>query len=186
MTLFGNDTDMLNKTRLMVQLINSRIEQIAKKFALMSGLVLLGLVILTTVSVIGRSINSFGLGPIPGDFELVEHGGAFVVFWALPWCQMRYGHIGVDSLTRHLPYLLNGVIAMASQLALFVMSVFVARQLGLGLLDKMNWGETSFILQLPVWWGYAAALPGAWLWVATTVVTSCETAARLKQKAPLL
>ena len=60
---------------------------------------LICLVALTIMSVAGRTINAYGLGPIMGDFELVEHGTAFVVFCSLPLCQMRYGHVAVDVLS---------------------------------------------------------------------------------------
>lgn len=175
----------VTRIRLAWQNITGLIERLARGFACVSGLVLLALVVLTVISVIGRQVSTFGLGPIPGDFELVEHGGAFIVFWGLPWCQLRYGHVVVDIVARQLPYLLNWIVAIVCHLAMFMMAILAARQLGLGLLDKMNWGETSFILQLPIWWGYAAALPGAWLWVVTTATTGCDIAARIKHRTPL-
>jgi len=33
---------------------------------------------------------------------------------------------------------------------------------GLGMAGKMRSGTETFLLALPVWWGYAACLPGAW------------------------
>ena len=143
----------------------------ARAFALIGGAVLLLMVVMTILSVIGRGINAYGLGPIPGDFELIEFGSAFVIFWILPWAQISNGHVAVDVLARHFPKVINRIIAMISQMLILVMAVFIARQLTLGFWDKFQYGEMSFILMLPVWWGYLAALPGAYLWVIAVGVT---------------
>ncbi len=143
----------------------------ARAFALIGGAVLLLMVVMTILSVIGRGINAYGLGPIPGDFELIEFGSAFVIFWILPWAQISNGHVAVDVLARHFPKALNRVIAVISQILILVMAVFIARQLTLGFWDKFQYGEMSFILMMPVWWGYLAALPGAYLWVITASLT---------------
>ena len=60
--------------------IVEKIEASAKFFALCGGIMLILLSAMTIISVFGRTINAYGLGPIQGDFELVEHGTAFVVF----------------------------------------------------------------------------------------------------------
>lgn len=144
----------------------------AQQFAKLGGIVLLLLAVMTVISVIGRGINAYGFGPIQGDFELVEHGTAFVVFCALPYCQIRFGHVSVDVLARHFPYALSWGIAVVSQLAMAGLAVVVSRQLYLGLVDKYQWGETTFIIQFPVWWGYAAALPASVLWALCALMAS--------------
>ena len=143
----------------------------ARAFALIGGAVLLLMVVMTILSVIGRGINAYGLGPIPGDFELVEFGSAFVIFWILPWAQISNGHVAVDVLARHFPKSFNRIILVISQVLILVMAVFIARQLTLGFWDKFQYGEMSFILMMPVWWGYLAALPGAYLWVIVAGLT---------------
>ena len=127
------------------------------------------LAVLTIISVIGRTINAYGFGPIQGDFELVENGTAFVVFCALPYCQMRYGHVSVDILSRRFPALLSWLIAVLSHGMMSVIALIITRQLYLGMMDKYQWGETTFILQLPAWWGYAAALPASALWLIASI-----------------
>lgn len=146
----------------------------ARAFALIGGVVLLLMVVMTIISVIGRGINAYGLGPIPGDFELVEFGSAFVIFWILPWAQIKNGHVAVDVLARHFPKMLNRTVAVISQMLIVAMAFYIARQLTLGFMDKLNYGEMSFILMMPVWWGYLAALPGAYLWVVAAIVTLTE------------
>lgn len=162
------------------------IDRLSKLFALAGGIVLILLVSLTIFSVIGRTINAYGLGPIMGDFELVEHGTAFVVFCSLPLCQMRYGHVAVDILSRQFAYPVAWAFALLSQLGLLAVSILVSRQLYYGLQDKLSWGETSFILQLPVWWGYAAAFPATILWVITAAFTSWQVIQGFQERRPLL
>ena len=50
-----------------------------------------------------------------------------------------------------------------------VIALIITRQLYLGMMDKYQWGETTFILQLPAWWGYAAALPASALWLIASI-----------------
>lgn len=150
----------------------STIDWVASQFAKCGGIILLCLAVMTVLSVTGRAINAYGLGPINGDFELIEHGTAFVVFCSLPYCQMRFGHVSVDVLARFFPYPLSWAIALMSHLAMMVMAFVIARQLYFGLVDKYSWGETSFIIQFPVWWGYAASLPASILWAFSTVATT--------------
>ena len=156
----------------MIAHFTSIIDWLAKQFAKIGGIILLVLAVMTVLSVTGRAINAYGFGPIDGDFELIEHGTAFVVFCSLPYCQMRFGHVSVDVLARFFYYPLSWAIALISHIAMSVMAFIIARQLYYGLMDKYSWGETSFIIQFPVWWGYAASLPASILWVFSTIATS--------------
>lgn len=54
-------------------------------------------------------------------------------------------------------------------LGMLIAAVLIAWRLYLGMTDKLRYGETTFIMQLPVWWGYAASLVGA---VAFALVTA--------------
>ncbi|MCE2517558.1 MAG: TRAP transporter small permease [Alphaproteobacteria bacterium] len=164
--------NLLEGTTAMLTTSHDYVDWSARQLAKLGGIVLLLLAVMTVISVIGRGINAYGFGPIQGDFELIEHGTAFVVFCALPYCQMRFGHVSVDVLARHFPYPLSWGIALISQLAMMVMAFVICRQLYLGMMDKLNWGETTFIIQFPVWWGYAASLPASMLWVVCAAMAS--------------
>ena len=125
------------------------------------GAVLIAVVVATAVSIAGRSLIFAGLGPIPGDFELVEAGTAFAVFAFLGLCQFHRGHVTVDLfLTRAGPRA-NAAIDVVANLLMTAAAAVVAWRLWLGMLDKRSYGETTFILQFPIWWGFAAALVGA-------------------------
>ena len=153
------------------------VEILARTLALAGGLVLLALVILTCLSVLGRGLNTLGhadwlvalspglakaliatgVGPITGDFELVEAGIAFAIFAFLPICQLYSGHATVDVFTRTLGVGGNRAIQAFWEIVLALAIVLLTWRLFDGLLGKYGNGETTFLLQFPIWWAYGAS-----------------------------
>jgi TRAP-type C4-dicarboxylate transport system permease small subunit len=144
---------------------------LAKLMALAGGILLVALAVMTVVSITGRAFSRAGLGPVPGDFELIEAGCAVAIFAFLPWCQFRQGHVTVDLLAAYMPPRLWGALAVAGNSAMSIVAVIVTWYLWLGFLDKLAYGETSMILQMPVWWGYAAGSVAAAIFVLTCFYT---------------
>lgn len=149
----------------MYSFLNRAAHALSLVFALLGGIVLIVLTLLTVASVSGRALIPFGLGPVPGDFELVEAGVAFAVFAFLPWCQLNRGHASVEILTQFFPSSVNLMLDVIVDLLLFGVAALLFRQHYLGTLDKTQYGETTFILQFPIWWAYAASLTGALVFV---------------------
>lgn len=159
------------------------VEKLARTFALIGGGVLTFLIILTCASVLGRTINSIlhsdliqtampdlaaimlatGIGPINGDYEIVEAGMAFAIFAFLPICQLHGSHASVDVFTSKLPQRFNRALRMVIELAFAAVLITFAWQLSLGGLSKYNSGQTTFLLEFPVWWSYAASILAAWV-----------------------
>lgn len=125
------------------------------------GAALIVAVALTVVSIAGRGLIAVGLGPIPGDLELVEAGTAFAVLAFMGLCQFHRGHVTVDLFLARLGRRPNALVDVIANLLMTGAAGVIAWRLLLGLLDKRGYGETTFILQFPVWWSYAAALLGA-------------------------
>lgn len=144
-------------------------EGLARLTAYAGGLVLLALVVMTCISIVGRTLNEVGLKPIPGDFEIIEIGIGFAIFAFLPWCQIKRGHATVDLLQARFGRRLNAVIDLISDLLMFVAAALIGWRLWQGMLDKKSYAETTFILQFPVWVAYAAALVGAAVYVAVSL-----------------
>ncbi|WP_226562416.1 TRAP transporter small permease [Salipiger thiooxidans] len=131
-------------------------EQLAKTVAILGGIVLLGITVLTCTSIIGRSLIGVGLGPIKGDFELVEAGVGFAVCAFLPWCQVQRGHATVDLFTNILSARINRWINLIAE-TLMALAIFVMTwKLWDGMASKLRYGDTTFILEMPTWWPYAA------------------------------
>lgn len=135
--------------------------RMAEWLAYAGGLLLSVLAIMVVVSVSGRALLSVGLGPIPGDFELAEMLGAVVVFFFLPWCYLKNGHAMVDVLYMHLPRRLQRLITLVSDVLMLTAWVVLTWRLAIALGDKLNEQETTFILQIPLWWAYSFCLFGA-------------------------
>lgn len=131
---------------------------LARLSALAGGLVLSALVVMTCLSIGGRALAFAGLGPVPGDFELVEAGVAFAVFAFLPWCTLNAGHATVETFTNGLSEQTNRVLLAFWEVVMALTLAFVAWRLYEGALGKLRNGETTFLLQFPVWWAYVACL----------------------------
>lgn len=134
------------------------IYDVARWLSWFGALVLVLLSLLTVVSIAGRALSFAGFGPVPGDFELVEAGTALAVFCFLPWCHLKRGHALVDLLWGLYPApMRRGLKILADGLMLAVWTLLVWR-MAIGTHDYYDNGEVSFILQMPVWWGYAASM----------------------------
>ncbi len=162
-------------------ILHRAVEGLATVAAVLGGLVLVALVVLICASIVGRSGNSVlhaewltgiapalsqrlldaGVGPVDGDFELVEAGIAFAIFAFLPICQLRAGHASVDVFTARLPAGAQRALVAFWEIVLAGVIVLIAVQLYAGLQDKMRNGQTTYLLQFPVWWAYAASFAGA-------------------------
>ena len=142
----------------MIDALERPVEWLARATAMIGGVALLALILITVLSVSGRALIAFGLGPVPGDFELVESGTAFAIFAFLPWCQFTRGHARVDILASRFGDFINNIIDVVTDLALLCVWAFLIYRLVHGAIDKSSYGETTFILQFPIWWSYAACL----------------------------
>lgn len=157
----------------------------------MGGVVLVVLILLTCVSVVGRGLNTLGhsdfligisqgladmilasgAGPVNGDFEIVEAGIAFAIFSFLPICQLFGAHATVDVFTSFLSRRTNGVIVAFWEIVFTGIVVLITWRLFYGLEDKIGNGETSLLLQFPIWWAFLASFVAAL--VATLVAIYC-------------
>ncbi|WP_155846208.1 TRAP transporter small permease [Celeribacter ethanolicus] len=143
---------------LMYDILSKRVGQLARLTAYLGGFGLFAVIAVTCVSVTGRALGGIGLGPLPGDIELVELGIGFAVFTALPYAQYARAHARVDLIRPALGALPNRLLDLAGDLLMFGFTAGLTWRLWLGTLDKAAYGETSFILQIPMVWGYRAAM----------------------------
>lgn len=153
------------------------VERTARLMAIIGGIVLVALILLTCLSVFGRGLNTIGhsamlgavsknlasmllgtgVGPINGDFELVEAGIAFAIFAFLPVCQLYSSHATVDVFTLMLSRKVNRWIKAFWEIIFCAVMLLITWRLFVGMQNKMDYGETTFLLQFPVWWAYAAS-----------------------------
>ncbi len=177
--------------------MHDAVERLSRVLALLGGVVLFALVLLTCISVLGRGGNTLGhseflttlapglaaalidagVKPVTGDYELVEAGIAFAIFAFFPWCQMRQGHARVDVFTAFLPLRANLAIAAFWEVLFALALILIAWRLGIGTQVIAGRGETTFMLQFPIWWAYAASFAAA---VAAALVASYVALRRLQ------
>lgn len=160
--------------------VHKTVLAVTRLMAILGGIVLSILILVVCVSVAGRALNGMlhgsigavapdlarslldmGVGPINGDFELVESGIAFAIFSFLPLAQVTSSHASVDIFTSFFPNRLNMFLRMIIEIVFAAVLLLIAVQLYNGMLSKMRYGETTFLLQFPIWWAYAASLIGA-------------------------
>jgi TRAP-type C4-dicarboxylate transport system permease small subunit len=144
----------------------------ARLLAILGGIVLMAITLLVVASVTGRALIGMGLAPVPGDFELVELGVGIAIFFFLPWCYLRGGHATVDMLYMHVPRGMQKVVDTFSDLLMLAVWLMLTWMLWQGLQEKKEYMETTFILQMPVWWAYAFCLIGAVFGCAAYLVKS--------------
>ena len=166
--------------------------RLARFCAYLGGLVLTAVVLLTCASIAGRIANSAlhsdgvqdlapglakmllatGIGPISGDYELVEAGMAFAIFLFLPLCQINTAHACVDIFAGRFPVKFKRVFQMFVDLVFACVLVVIAWQLFAGMESKYASGQTSLLLQFPIWWAYALCVCGA----AAAAIVACYIA----------
>lgn len=137
--------------------MNNLIYKASQWMAWLGALVLALLAGMSVVSIAGRAFSFAGLGPVPGDFELVEAGTALAVFCFLPWCHLKRAHADVAMLWHAYPPAMRRAIFVSIELLTLVVWSLLVWRLGVATLEYRENGEVSFILQMPVWWGYAAS-----------------------------
>lgn len=137
------------------------IYRLARWTALLGGFVLVALTLMVVASVAGRALIGIGLGPVPGDFELVETGIGIAIFFFMPWCYLMSGHATVDLLYMHTPVWAQKAVDSVSDLLMLAVWLVLTWMLWEGMLEKKEYMETTFILQMPVWWSYALCVVGA-------------------------
>lgn len=129
--------------------------------AWIGGLTLCGLAGMSVISIAGRAASGFGFGPVPGDFELVEAGTALAVFCFLPWCHLKRGHAIVDMFWRCYPRPMQKALEVFSEALMLFVWVLLTWRMSIAMMDYRANGEATFILGMPVWFGYAACMPPA-------------------------
>jgi TRAP-type C4-dicarboxylate transport system permease small subunit len=129
---------------------------LAQACAVLAGVLLTAITLLTVTSVIGRDV--FGKG-INGDFELVGviTGAAVALF--LPWAQIKRGNIIVDFFTSKASDRANAMMDRAGALLIGVFFALLAWRTSLGGLNAWETKSGSMMLGFPEWITYTFIVP---------------------------
>ena len=140
---------------------------LSKLVAIFGGMILVAITLLTVYSVIGRELVSLGwvpelfpfslIRPVTGDFELVELGCGVAIFAFLPYCQIVRGNVIVDFFTARSGRRTKSALSFVGDAAYSAIAIVLTWRLWLGAIDFRNYGETSMVLRVPIWWAYVPA-----------------------------
>jgi len=133
------------------------LHRLASALAYAGGAVIAGVGLMSAASILGRAT----LGrPILGDFELVEIGTAVAGSLFLPYCQANGGHIIVDFFTLRASARSVRALDRFGALVMATTLLVVGWRTLVGCLDIARSGQTTMLMGIPIWIGYAAMLPG--------------------------
>lgn len=127
---------------------NGALGRISRWFAVVGGIVVLLVVLMSLVSLIGRKLFS---APIPGDIELLEMAIAVSVTAFLPLCEVNDNHIRVDLIAGFLPEVVNRFLLTACHLLLAAVAGVMCWRTLLLMLNSYEYGSTSTMLAVPLW-----------------------------------
>lgn len=129
---------------------------LARLFAIVAGVLLTFITLMTCTSIIGREFFS---NAISGDFELsgAATGAAIAMF--MPWCQAKRGNIIVDFFTTHCSDATNAAMDRLGAAILALCFALLAWRTAMGGLSAYTANSGTMILGFPEWIVYACMSP---------------------------
>lgn len=132
------------------------LETLAKACAVLAGVLLTGITLMTCVSLIGRNTTGW---TIVGDFELSGSAAGAAIALFMPWCQVRRANIIVDFFTAKASERTTQTLDRLGALVLAACMGLLAWRSGVGGLNAWKSGSGSMMLGFPEWIVYAFMVP---------------------------
>lgn len=136
------------------------IDRATKPLTALAGISLLAIVAVITVSVIARYLFN---NPIKGSEELVQMAGIALVMLALPYATAQGAHVKVDifdELLGNYGRMIGDTIGRI--FSCFILAVICQRAFA-RIFDAYEYGDTTNMLQLPLWPFFAILMFGTGL-----------------------
>ena len=132
------------------------VERAALFFAMLGGILLMLIALMTVASVVGRA--GFGK-PVPGDIEVTQYAIAVAISAFLPYCLFSGGNLIVDFFTAKAKERTKRVLDAIGALTLALAMGLFAWRTTVGMVSVKEAGETSMVVSVPLWWTYAGMAP---------------------------
>ena len=132
------------------------LERLAKLCAIVAGVLLTVITLMTCVSVLGR--NTVGW-TIVGDFELSGSAAGAAIALFLPWCQARRGNIIVDFFTARASEATQAALDRFGALLLAAVMALMAWRSAIGGWNAWKSQAGSMMLGFPEWIVYCGIVP---------------------------
>ena len=132
------------------------LERLSRVCAVLAGILLTLITLMTCASVIGRNLAQATLA---GDFELTGVATGLAVALFMPWCQMRRGHIVVDFFTTRASPATRNALDRGGALLMALVMALLAWRTALGGISAWESHSGSMLLGFPDWLVYAGMAP---------------------------
>ena len=133
------------------------LESLAKLCAILAGVLLTVITLMTCASLIGR--NTTG-ATLVGDFELTGMAAGAAIALFMPWCQYTRGNIIVDFFTVRASAQTQARLDRLGALLLALAMALLAWRTALGGINAWNTQSSSMMLGFPEWIVYLGMVPG--------------------------
>ena len=143
------------------------LERLTRSVALAGGLLLVGVMGMTVVSVLGRYLFN---APVPGDYEITELAIGIAAFAFFPYCHISNANIVVELFTGRMPARWKAALDAVHNVTFAIVAGLIAWRLFIGGMHKFADGETTMFLGIPIHWAYFSALIGAGLLTVVCVL----------------
>lgn len=132
------------------------LEPLARLCAVLAGVLLTVITLMTCVSLIGRNTTGW---TIVGDFEISGFVAGAAIALFMPWCQVQRANILVDFFTAKASPATRGLLDRLGAGLLAAVMALLTWRTALGGLNAFETQSGSMMLGVPEWWVYAAMVP---------------------------
>jgi TRAP-type C4-dicarboxylate transport system permease small subunit len=147
------------------------LEILAKICAVLAGVLLTTITLMTCVSLIGRNTTGW---TIVGDVEISGFVAGAAIALFLPWCQFQRGNIIVDFFTAKVSTATRNGLDRLGALLLGLAMALMTWRTAVGALKAWESNSASMMMGLPEWTVYVCMVPA----LALTTVIALTQAAR--------
>lgn len=135
--------------------LHSLVLRLSTLWAILGGFVLLAVIVVNVISVVSAAVFTKGF---PGDFELTELGVAIAAFSFLPYCQIAGLNVTADIFTSGASRFWLALFSLLGAIVALGFGALLLWRMYFGMIDQHTYDSTTAILQIPLWWAYAACL----------------------------
>ena len=146
------------------------LQKLAKLSAVLAGVLLTLITLMTCVSLIGRNTTGW---TIVGDFELSGSAAGAAIAMFMPWCQLKRGNIMVDFFTASASAATQERLDRFGALLLALAMGLMSWRSAVGGLNAWNSHAGSMMLGFPDWIVYCGMVPPLLL---TTLIALAQAA----------
>lgn len=125
--------------------------------AVIGGLILIGMALMTLASVAGRALFS---SPIQGDVEMVQLACAVALACFVPYTQWQGGNIIVDFFTTRTALATRQRLDALGALLVGLVAALICWRTVAGSMAAYDNQETSMLIAIPIWVPYLLMAPG--------------------------